>query len=78
MKMNYLIKNKTLVVGEILSLPSRDGGPRTGNQGLRGTNTEGWGKQAKRVYDDQKEMRLMRLKSLHPPEKNERLNGVGK
>jgi len=60
-----------------LSLPSRDGKPRTRNQGLRGTNTEGWGKQAKRVYDDQKEMRLMHLKLLHPPEKNERLNGVG-
>lgn len=69
-----LIKNQTQVVREILSLPSRDRerSPAPAIRGWEAQTLKGWGKQARRVYDSQKELRLFYLKLLQPLKENER------
>lgn len=49
-----------------MSLPGRDRerSPAPAIRGWEGQTLKGWGKQARRVYDSQKELRLFYLKLL--------------
>lgn len=57
-----------------MSLPSRDRerSPAPTIRGWEGQTLKGWGKQARRVYDSQKELRFFYLKLLQPSKENER------